>query len=250
MNSSGRRISRREWLFRAGAAAIVPTAAGGIFAMASAVQARASAPTTPQEALRALVEGNARFAAGRVINPNRTLARLRELGTRQAPFAAVLACSDSRVPVEILFDQGFGDIFVARVAGNIASSEVIGSLEYATAVLKAKLVLVIGHSACGAVKATMEGVSVPGQIGSLYPYIRPAVDRAHNQGLDAVVVESVRNQVNILRGASPVLASALRERTVDVVGGMFDFRTGLVSMVSLEADTRRQTTPDPPTRRK
>ena len=117
------------------------------------------------------------------------------------------------------------------MAGNIATSEVIGSLEYATEVLGAKLVMVLGHSACGAVKATMEGTTVPGQIGSLYPYIRPAVEEAHDQGLDAVVAENVRNQVDILRAASPVLAASLRSGKVDVTGGMFNFRTGLVTPV-------------------
>lgn len=227
---SSDQISRRQWLARMGTAAVLPPTALGIFAVESSSQEPAT-PSTPQASLRALMQGNARFAAGKTSNPNRTLARLQELGTKQAPFAAVLACADSRVPVEILFDQGFGDIFVARVAGNIASSEIIGSLEYATAVLGAKIVMVLGHSACGAVKATMEGISVPGQIGSLYPYIRPAVDKAHGQGVDAVVMENVRSQVNILRAASPVLAEAIRRRTVDVAGGMFDFRTGHVSMV-------------------
>jgi carbonic anhydrase len=218
-----------------GAAALLPPALGA-FAAEAAGQEHGSPPTTPEEALRALMEGNVRFAQGKVTNPNRTLARLQELGTRQAPFAAILGCSDSRVPLEVLFDQGFGDIFVARVAGNIASSEIIGSLEYATEVLGAKLVLVLGHSACGAVKATMGGEAVPGQIGSLYPYIRPAVDRAQSHDVDTVVMENVRTQVNILRAASPVLAAAIREGTADVAGAMFDFRTGLVTIVSSPAE--------------
>lgn len=201
-----------------------------------APEEKAQVPTTPQGALKALLEGNARFAAGRASNPNRTLERLQELGTRQEPFAAVLTCCDSRLPVEILFDQGFGDVFVARVAGNVASSEIIGSLEYATAVLGAKLVLVLGHTACGAVQATMEAQAVPGQIGSLYPYIHPAVDRARGQGVDAVVRENVLGQVDILRSASTVLAAAVREGRVEVTGGTFDFRTGLVTLVEPSTD--------------
>jgi carbonic anhydrase len=228
MTPSDPTINRRQWLARMGAAALVPSAMAGVLA---AQGARTASPGTPREALRAMMEGNVRFAQGKVTNPNRSLARLQELGTKQAPFAAVLACADSRVPVEILFDQGFGDVFVTRVAGNIATSEVIGSLEYATEVLGAKLVMVLGHSACGAVKATMEGTAVPGQIGSLYPYIRPAVEEAHGQGLDSVVAENVRNQVDILRAASPVLAASLKSGKVDVTGGMFDFRTGLVTPV-------------------
>ena len=232
MEADEQGISRRQWLARMGAAAVVPAAAvGALAAQQSHGAPDARAPATPDAALQALMEGNRRFAQGRANNPNRTLARLQELGTRQAPFAAVLACADSRLPVEILFDQGFGDVFVTRVAGNIATSEVIGSLEYATEVLGAKVVMVLGHSACGAVKATMEGLVVPGQIGSLYPYIHPAVEDARSRGLDAVVEENVRNQVDILRAASPVLATALRTRKVVVAGGMFNFRTGLVTPV-------------------
>ncbi len=238
MNPLDPTISRRQWLARMGAAALAPSAAAGVLA---AQGARTASPGTPREALRAMMEGNVRFAQGKVTNPNRSLARLQELGTKQAPFAAVLTCADSRLPVEILFDQGFGDVFVARVAGNIATSEIIGSLEYATEVLGAKLVMVLGHSACGAVKATMEGAAVPGQIGSLYPYIRPAVEEAHDRGLDAVVVENVRNQVDILRAASPVLATGLRARKVVVTGGMFNFRTGLVTLVEPQpAQPRRR----------
>ncbi|HLL81238.1 MAG TPA: carbonic anhydrase [Longimicrobium sp.] len=233
MDSMERGISRRQWLVRMGAAAVVPAAAGALVAQQS--RAGQGTPATPEAALRELMAGNQRFAQGKVTNPNRTLARLQELGTRQAPFAAVLTCADSRLPVEILFDQGFGDIFVTRVAGNIATSEVIGSLEYATEVLGAKVVMVLGHSACGAVKATMDGQVVPGQIGSLYPYIHPAVEDARGRGLDAVVEENVRNQVDILRAASPVLVAGLRARKVEVAGGMFNFRTGLVTRVAVPA---------------
>jgi carbonic anhydrase len=239
MSSSDSTISRRQMLTRLGAAALVPAAAGVLAAQQGAPSAT---PATPQEALRALMEGNGRFAQGKVTNPNRTLARLQELGTRQAPFAAVLTCADSRLPVEILFDQGFGDIFVARVAGNIATSEMIGSLEYSTEVLGAKVVMVLGHSACGAVKATMDGTAVPGQIGSLYPYIHPAVEDAASGGLDAVVMENVRNQVDILRAASPVLAAALKANKVIVTGGMFNFRTGLVTPVETAPRVGARTT--------
>lgn len=190
------------------------------------------APSTAAEALRLLIEGNERFATGRASNPNRSLARLQELSTTQHPFAAILGCSDSRVPVEIVFDQGFGDVFVSRVAGNIASAEVIGSLEYSTEVLGAKLVMVLGHTSCGAVNATMTAGAVPGSIGSLYPYIHPAVVQAEAGGLEAVVEANVMNQVEILRHASPVVAARLQAATLDVVGGVFDFHTGRVRIVA------------------
>jgi carbonic anhydrase len=242
-------LTRRRWLrattAAAGAAFLVPLSpagaragtagervAGGAAADAQGVPAtKAAAIATPDEALRALQEGNRRFAQGQTTNPNRTLKRLQELGTKQQPFAAILACADSRVPVEILFDQGFGDLFVARVAGNIATSELIGSLEYSSQILGSKLVLVLGHTGCGAVSATMKAGEVPGQIGSLYPHIYPAVDRAGEKGLDTVIAENVRNQVNTLRRASPVLGGLTRGGKLDVVGGVFDFTTGLVNMV-------------------
>jgi len=226
--------SRRDWLRRAGvAAASLALTPGALSALPHVADADLAPPMdhTPDTALQALVEGNRRFSAGKVSNPNRTLARLRELGTKQVPFAAVLGCADSRVPVEILFDQGFGDLFVTRIAGNIATSEAIGSLEYGASVLGARLVLVLGHSACGAVAATMKAETVPGQIGSLYPYIHPAVQSTQGKGVDAVVRENVRNQVQILQKASPVLADLGREKKVRVVGGIFDFRTGLVTML-------------------
>jgi carbonic anhydrase len=219
-------LSRRQWLARAGASSLAPLALAG-----EPLYAQPPAPQTPDDALRLLVEGNQRFAQGRVTNPHRTLARLQELGSAQAPFAAVLACADSRVPVEILFDQGFGDLFVARVAGNLATSEIIGSLEYAAEVLGSKLVVVLGHAACGAVKAAMEQTVVPGQIGSLYPYIRPAVESAHDQGTDAVIAQNVRNQVDILKNASPVVAARIRSGALAVAGGVLNFRTGLVQMI-------------------
>ena len=228
-------LSRRAWLERAALIAapalVASVVAPDVLGAHSGSAPEPAAPATPRDALAALVAGNARFAAGQSTNTNRTLARLQELGTKQAPFAAVLGCSDSRVPLELLFDQGFGDIFVARVAGNVASSEMIGSLEYSTAVLGSKLVMVLGHSACGAVKATMSGEAVPGQIGSLYPYIHQAVVEAHAGGLDAVVQENVRNQVQVLRNASPVLSERIRSGLVDVVGAMFDFRTGRVTVL-------------------
>src|SRR5215475_11366420 len=133
-------------------------------------------PGTPTEALNRLKAGNARFAAGQPLAPQRDLAHLRATAPRQTPFGAVLACADSRVPVEILYDQGFGDLFVVRVAGNVATSVEIASLEYGTRILGAKVLVVLGHSNCGAVKAALEGVKVPGQISTLYQHIAPGFE--------------------------------------------------------------------------
>jgi carbonic anhydrase len=257
-----RAISRRSWLRQtsaaAGAALLLPAcapvtagtggAAGGATPASGAAGSAATAGATaeagaagaagglganvsPDVALQRLVAGNRRFAQGTASNPNRTLARLQELGTTQQPFAAILGCSDSRVPLEILFDAGFGDIFVARVAGNVVTSELMGSLEYGTQLLGAQLVMVLGHTACGAVTATMKAGAVPGQIGSLYPHMHAAVVAAEARGIEAVIEQNVRNQVSILQRASPVLAELTRAGRLRIVGGVFDFHTGLVRML-------------------
>jgi carbonic anhydrase len=190
------------------------------------------APATPAEALAALTEGNRRFAAGQPIAPHRDFARLREIAPKQAPFAAFLGCADSRVPVEIVFDQGFGDLFVSRIAGNIAVAEQIASLEFGTAVLGAKVLYVLGHTACGAVSATMAGTDVPGQISALYYHIRPAV-RASGGSLDKAIIENVRNQALALRDGSTVINRMVNEGKLLVVGGVYDLGTGRVMPVTL-----------------
>ena len=187
---------------------------------------------TPQQALAALAAGNQRFVAGTPTAPNRDAARLRAVAPAQTPFAAVLACADSRVPVELLFDQGFGDIFVCRAAGNIVTPELLASLEFGTLVLGAKALVVLGHTSCGAVKATMAGDAVPGQISTLYQHIQPAVDRAPGKGVDEVAAENVRVQMALLRTASPVIRQLVQEGKLAVAGGMADLATGRVAMLT------------------
>lgn len=220
-------ISRRHLLKMAGVAGAGALAGAGV---PGTLHAHEPPPlpsdATPDEALKALLAGNQRFLGGKVTSPNRTLARLKEVGPKQTPFASVLACADSRVPVEIVFDQGFGDIFVCRNAGNIATSQTIGSLEYGTLVLGSKVLMVLGHTACGAVTATAKGEAVPGQIGSLYPYIYPAVEEVKSGDLSAIIAQNVRHQVRILRNASPVIKQLVAERKLKVVGGVLDFHTG------------------------
>jgi carbonic anhydrase len=193
----------------------------------------AAPPATPAEALLALESGNQRFIQGRSLAPHRDLARLREIAPKQAPFAAFLGCADSRVPVEIVFDQGFGDLFVSRIAGNIAVAEQIASLEFGTAVLGAKVLYVLGHTGCGAVAAAMAGSDVPGQISALYYHIRPAV-RSAAGNLDAAIVQNVRNQAMSLRDGSTVISKLVRTGALLVVGGVYDLNTGRVTRVALE----------------
>mmetsp|Transcript_21489 Transcript_21489/g.36853 ORF Transcript_21489/g.36853 Transcript_21489/m.36853 type:complete len:238 (+) Transcript_21489:128-841(+) len=189
-------------------------------------------PATPDEALKYLKEGNGRFVAGKSASPNRDLERVKSVAAGQKPFAAFLACADSRVPVEIIFDQGFGDVFVTRVAGNIATPELIGSLEFGTAVLGAKVLMVLGHTACGAVAATAKGGDVPGVISSLYYHIKPAV-RACGGAVEPSIEENVRVQARQLAEVSPVLAGLIKEGKLKIVGGVYDLATGTVKEIAL-----------------
>ncbi|MBL8812021.1 MAG: carbonic anhydrase [Planctomycetaceae bacterium] len=193
-----------------------------------------SAPIeTPQDALQRLYEGNLRFSQGKSIEEHRDLGRVKEVAAGQKPFAAFLGCADSRVPVEIVFDQGFGDIFVTRIAGNVASSENIGSLEFGTQVLGARVLYVLGHTQCGAVQATMKGEEVPGQISGLFQHIRPAV-KASNGDLNLAVEQNVRNQAILLAESSPVISKLVKRGELMVAGGVYDLRTGLVTPVKIE----------------
>ncbi|MGB8699728.1 MAG: carbonic anhydrase [Thermosynechococcaceae cyanobacterium] len=189
---------------------------------------------TPDEAIRRLMDGNQRFTTRKLKYPNQDFARLEEVAKGQKPFAAILGCADSRVPSELVFDQGLGDLFVCRVAGNVAIEEEIGSLEFGTAVLGAKVIVVLGHERCGAVEATMKGAAVPGRIGSLLDAIRPSLERAKGQPGDALENSCKANiayQIEQLK-TSPVLSDRIAAGTLKIVGGYYDLDTGTVSMVS------------------
>jgi carbonic anhydrase len=134
------------------------------------------------------------------------------------------------VPVELVFDQTIGQLFVARVAGNFVTPEILGSLEYGAAVLGTKLILVLGHSSCGAVTATMQGNAVPGQISSLFSHIQPAVDRAGGS-LEKAVQENAKIQAGLLKKSSPLLAGLMKEGKLKIVAGYYDLSTGRVSLI-------------------
>lgn len=187
---------------------------------------------TPDEALAELKAGNARFAEVRPASFDEDLVILkRHTVAKQEPFAAVLSCIDSRVPVEIVFDQSIGHLIVARVAGNICTSEIIASLEYGAEVLGTVAIVVLGHADCGAVRATIEAKSVPGQISALYAPIRPAVERA-GPDVDAVARANALIQADLLRTASPVLAALIKSGGLKVVAGFFDLVSGRVTLLS------------------
>lgn len=188
--------------------------------------------STPDEVLSFLYAGNERFANGKPSARNRDIERVRHVAKAQKPFAAILGCADSRVPIEILFDQGFGDLFVTRIAGNVASSENVGSLEFGTLVLGAKVLYVLGHTNCGAVAAAIQAKEVPGQISGLFQYIRPAAKEA-NWDLAKAVELNVRNQAIALAESSPVIAQLIREKRLIIAGGVYDLGTGKVVPIDL-----------------
>jgi len=226
---------RRRWLqgMAAGGFAAAGVGGAGLLAgVARGVQTTA-ADLSPRAALDFLYAGNARFAAGKSAEPNRDIARLREVAPRQTPFAAFLGCADSRVPIEIVFDQGFGDLFVTRIAGNVAATENIASLEFATQVLGAKVVYVLGHTSCGAVAAAAKAEPVPGQISALFQHIRPAVRAAKGDPV-AAVRENVKIQAQTLVEGSTVIASLVAAGKVFVAGGIFDLETGKVEPIALD----------------
>lgn len=220
-------ISRRRFLGGSAASLLAASSAG--FLLTPPLQAQS--PLTPEAALKELLDGNERFASGRMTSFEHDLDILKEHTIdKQEPFAAVLSCADSRVPVEIVFDQTIGHIFVARVAGNMVTPEIIASLEYGAAVLGTKVILVLGHASCGAVKAAIQGKEVPGQISALYSHIRPAIDQA-GPDLEAAIKANARIQAKLLSEASPVLAPMVKDGKLKIVSGYYNIATGRVTLV-------------------
>jgi carbonic anhydrase len=235
---------RRNFLKWAGLGGISLTAAvtgnavlTGASMGAEKTTAAAPKPTVlnPQTALKQLMEGNARFVSGKGTHPHQSLARLQETAAAQYPFAAILGCADSRVPAEIVFDQGLGDLFVVRVAGNVASQTAIGSLEFATAVLGAQLIVVLGHSSCGAVRAAIKGDPLPGRIGVFVEEIKPAVELAKSKTGDAEVNSTnanVQYQAESLAERSTILGGLVKEGKLKIVSARYDLQTGKATMLS------------------
>jgi carbonic anhydrase len=236
MNSNNRQfnISRRNSLkFVAGAIGTGIIAAQAGAELAAPEPVIAENPPNPDRALQLLIKGNERFVENKRKFPDQDWRRITQVAPSQEPFAAILGCADSRVPAEIVFDQGFGNIFVCRVAGNVVTPEEIGSLEFAALVLGVKVILVLGHERCGAVKAAIEGGPLPGHIGSLTEAIKPAVESSKNQAGDKVenaVKANVRLQAQRCK-ASPVLNQLIEERKLKIVGAYYDLDTGKCTIV-------------------
>ena len=192
---------------------------------------------SPDAALKRLMQGNARYVDG--VSRRHDFKHEREvLSGGQNPFAAVLSCADSRIAPEYCFDTARGDIFVCRVAGNFANDDIVASLEYAVAVLKTPLIMVLGHDACGAVDATIksikDGSTLPGHLPALVSAIRPAVEAVKGDSGD-MLANAIRSNVQLnvgkLKGAAPILNAAVEGQTLRVVGGIYRLASGKVDLV-------------------
>jgi carbonic anhydrase len=200
---------------------------------AVALAAKAAPMPGPDQVLKELLAGNERFASGKPMNPRRTPADFSKLASGQAPDAVIVGCSDSRVAPELLFDQGKGDLFVIRVAGNVVSGAgptVKGSIAYAVVALGARLVMVLGHSQCGAVKSALERKpqSLPQSILDLVRLVNTGGEK----DLDKAIVANVRASVEKLRTLEPTLTQYIADAKVKIVGGVYNLATGRVSVVA------------------
>jgi carbonic anhydrase len=218
-------------LFVAGATLARAQQSCGVFTKAT------QSATTSEQALTRLKEGNARFIAGRSMHCN-LMTQVKDTASAQAPFAAILGCMDSRVPPELVFDQQIGDIFSMRIAGNFVNTDILGSMEYATFVAGTKLIVVLGHGDCGAIKGAVDDVKL-GNLTAALANIRPAVlkvarlDGEHTSTdktfVQLVADQNAKDAAAMLTSRSEVLASLVKERKLKIVSAMHDVNTGAVS---------------------
>jgi carbonic anhydrase len=186
------------------------------------------------QALSKLMEGNKRYSRGKELHPDETLARRRELEQGQHPFAVILSCADSRVPPELIFDQGLGDLFVIRVAGNIAADDDLGSFEYAVEHLHTRLIVVLGHENCGAVSAAVEGANASGHLQSLLSAIQPSVEETRDLPGNKVhncVLANARRMARQIRESEPVLKELIQKENVKVVAADYALDSGVVTLL-------------------
>ena len=235
-------MSNRRFFLSAAAAAL---ATSGIALPARSLAAAPAAPAlSPDAALQALLAGNQRFLTGASMHTSH-LSRRDALAAGQSPFAMVLCCSDSRVPPEIIFDQSLGDLFVVRVAGNFADEDGIGSLQYAVAHFGSSVLLVLGHTSCGAIHATVDNMlagepAVPGDIASVVKALMPAARYAHNMKVPPgahgdlyanTTAQNVRANVAKLKSTPVILGEAVKAGKLKVAGGIYDLKTGRVNLL-------------------
>jgi carbonic anhydrase len=187
-----------------------------------------------EDALNRLMNGNHRFIQQQSEYPHQGLKRLQEVAYAQHPYATILSCADSRVPSELIFDAGIGDLFDIRVAGNIITPEVLGSIEYAVLQLNTPLIVVLGHERCGAITAAVKGGKLPGSIGTLVAAIQPGIDLGDgtsDESIEKAVVANVSYQIKILKRNSPLIAEQVLKNKLQIVGGRYDLDSGKVELI-------------------
>lgn len=227
--------SRRGFL--AAGAGMALAAAAGRPALAQPA-APPAMPANGEDALRRLLEGNARYVSGQLNERDFSAGRAAR-AVSQSPFASIVSCADSRIAPELAFDQGPGDLFVTRVAGNFVNDDALASLEFGAQILGSQLILVLGHTRCGAISATIDVVKnktkLPGHLPLLVDAIRPAVLAAQKEKpadlLEAATIANVKLNVQRLRMAKPILAQRVAEKKLTVVGGIYELATGKVTLV-------------------
>lgn len=228
------RMSRRSALLMAGAGTLMASITAA-FLKTETANAEEISNITPDAALQKLMEGNRRYIDQKRAFPDQSRSRIVEVAQGQHPFATILGCSDSRVTPEILFDQGLGDLFDIRIAGNFIDNVVLANMEYAALELGVPLLVVLGHERCGAVKAALDGKPVPGHIGSFIRAIKPAIYATKGLPGDAwdnAVRANVKMSVNNLKARSPILAKAIKAGTIKVIGARYDLDSGEVEVIA------------------
>ena len=235
-----RKLSRRQWIAGTGILAASAATADSI-SFANEQTAEQLPPQDSQQAWERLQKGNERFLSGELKHPHSATAWRKRLVDGQKPFATVIGCSDSRVPPELLFDQGFGDLFVIRVAGNVIDTDVAGSVEYGVDHLGTKIVVVMGHEGCGAVTAALQAeedlAKEPNEIQKLVGKIKPSLrkfesETPFDQKLNLSVHDNVRQSVKQLRSI-PDLAEAEQASLTKIVGCVYEIKTGKVRQIEI-----------------
>jgi carbonic anhydrase len=214
-----------------------------IAALTNGVVAWCQAPVSvvpPDEALARLIEGNKRYKSDKEQHPHESPARRKELESSQHPFAVIVSCSDSRVPPELIFDEGLGDLFVIRLAGNVIDDDALGTIEYAVEHLHTRLILVLGHEKCGAVSAAVEGGEASGHLATLLAAIQPTVQEVKDLPGDKIhncVLANARRSARQIRESTPVLKDLVQKGEVKVVAAVYALDSGSVTL--LEDHPRR-----------
>jgi carbonic anhydrase len=189
---------------------------------------------TVKQSLKKLLDGNKRCIACKQQNPRQDARRRKEVSKGQKPYAVIVGCSDSRIPPELIFDQGLGDLFVVRLAGNIVDTLAMGSIEYAVEHLGTKLIVVLGHGKCGAVTAAAQSADAPGHVGAILRAIQPAIKKAKTLPGD-LVENAIRANVSLVAGkikaSKPILAEMVENGKVEIIRAYYNIETGAVELL-------------------